>query len=59
LNIADTPSDKETAEATAYVDIKSPGLRDILRAVLKDIRTVDVGADKPAVLSRSPHLKHP
>ncbi|KAJ9656286.1 hypothetical protein H2198_005061 [Neophaeococcomyces mojaviensis] len=32
----------------AYVDIKSPGLRDILRAVLKDIKWVSLADDKPS-----------
>ncbi|EEH33168.2 MYB DNA-binding domain-containing protein [Paracoccidioides lutzii Pb01] len=40
---------KETGEPIVYVDIKSPGLRDIVRVVLKDIRTAGLEADKPAV----------
>ncbi|GFG17794.1 hypothetical protein IFM61392_10224 [Aspergillus lentulus] len=40
---------KHTHDAIIYVDIKSPGLRDILRCVLKDVRTAGLEADKPAV----------
>ncbi|CRG92464.1 ATP-dependent zinc metalloprotease FtsH homolog [Talaromyces islandicus] len=41
--------DKKTDDATYFVDIKSPGLRDILRVVLKEIGTVDLETDKPAI----------
>jgi hypothetical protein len=44
------PSDKKTGEVIAFVDIKSPGLRDILRDVLKDIKTAGLETDRPAVL---------
>ncbi|KAH2754841.1 hypothetical protein KXV66_002272 [Aspergillus fumigatus] len=40
---------KHTHNAIIYVDIKSTGLRDILRCVLKDVRTAGLEADKPAV----------
>ncbi|KAJ8227486.1 hypothetical protein LV160_009067, partial [Aspergillus fumigatus] len=40
---------KHTHDAIIYVDIKSTGLRDILRCVLKDVRTAGLEADKPAV----------
>lgn len=46
--------DKKTLDPTYYVDIKSEGLRDILRTVLRDIRTVNLNEDKPTV-SASPH----
>jgi len=36
-------------DPTYYVDIKSEGLRDILRTVLRDIRTVNLNEDKPTV----------
>ena len=45
--------DKTSLKSTAYVDIKSEGLRDILRIVLKDINWLTLGDDKPAV---SPNL---
>ena len=41
--------DKKTADPTYYVDIKSEGLRNILRTVLRDIRAVNLNEDKPAV----------
>ena len=41
--------DKKTMDLTYYIDIKSEGLRDILRTVLQDIRTVNLNEDKPAV----------
>jgi hypothetical protein len=42
-------AEKQTHDIIIYVDIKSPGLRDILRCILKDIRTAGLEADKPAV----------
>lgn len=50
LDDVDMSSDKQTSEVIAYVDIKSPGLRDILRVVLKDTRTAVLEANKPTVL---------
>ena len=41
--------DKKTLDPTYYIDIKSEGLRDILKSVLRDIRTVNLNEDKPAV----------
>jgi len=41
--------DKKTLDPTYYVDIKSEGLRDILRTALRDIRTVNLNEDKPTV----------
>ena len=41
--------DKKTLDPIYYVDIKSEGLRDILKSVLRDIRTVNLNEDKPAV----------
>jgi hypothetical protein len=43
--------DKTSLKSTAYIDIKSEGLRDILRIVLKDIKWLSLGEDKPAVSS--------
>ena len=45
--------DKTSLKSTAYVDINSEGLRDVLRIVLKDIKWLSIGEDKPAV---SPNL---
>ena len=42
--------DRKTLDPTYYVDIKSQGLRDILKTVLRDIRAVNLNEDKPAVL---------
>ena len=42
--------DKKTLDPTFYVDIKSEGLRNILRMVLQDIRAVNLNEDKPVVL---------
>jgi len=33
----------------SYIDIKSKGLRDVLRKVLKDIRRICLREDKPLV----------
>ena len=33
----------------SYVDVKSKGLRDVLRKVLKDIRGICLREDKPSV----------
>ena len=41
--------DKTSLKSTTYVDIKSEGLRDILRIVLKDIKWLSLGEDKPTV----------
>ena len=40
--------DKKTMDPTYYVDIKSEGLRDILRTALPDIRALSLNEDKPA-----------
>jgi hypothetical protein len=42
-------ADKKTSEPTAYIDIKSEGLRDILRIVLQDVKWISLGEDKSAV----------
>ncbi len=41
--------DKKTSDPTFYVDIKSEVLRDILRAVLIEVRGINLREDKPAV----------
>ena len=45
----DNGLDKKTLEPTHFVDIKSEGLRDILRTVLGGIRTVNLNEDKLTV----------
>lgn len=45
----DDGPDKKTMNPTHYIDIKSEGLRDILRTVLRDIRANNLNDDKPAV----------
>lgn len=51
--------DKKTMDPTYYIDIKSEGLRDILRTVLRDVRTVNLNEDKPAVQLRPIRLSLP
>ncbi len=41
--------DKKTLDLIYYVNIKLEGLRDILRTVLRDIRTVNLNEDKPTI----------
>jgi len=48
---SDTRLVKAETRSIVYVDIKLPGLRDILRAVLKDIKWVSLADDKPSVSS--------
>jgi hypothetical protein len=48
----DTSQDKENKYYTEYVDVKSEGLQDILREILKDVNGVSLREDKPSV-SRS------
>ncbi|KAL1979099.1 hypothetical protein VTN96DRAFT_7018 [Rasamsonia emersonii] len=45
--------DRKTAEIITFVDVKSAALRDILRTVLKDVRTAGLEEEKPAVMSLS------
>ncbi|KAK5071431.1 hypothetical protein LTR70_010555 [Exophiala xenobiotica] len=45
---SDTRPVKAETRSIVYVDIKLPGLRDILRAVLKDIKWVSLADDKPS-----------
>jgi hypothetical protein len=41
--------DKKTMDPTYYIDIKSEGLRNVLRTFLRDIRAINLNEDKPAV----------
>lgn len=40
---------KKTKDSISYIDVKSEGLRDVLRKVLKDIRGICLREDKPLV----------
>jgi hypothetical protein len=41
--------DRDTKDATSYVDVKSEELRGILREVLKDVHGISLMVDKPTV----------
>lgn len=43
------PLEKQTHDIITYVDIKSSSLRDILRSILKGVKTARLEGDKPAV----------
>ncbi|XRM42628.1 hypothetical protein ABZX51_005838 [Aspergillus tubingensis] len=41
--------ERNSEEVTPYIDIKSEGLRDILRVVLHDIKAISLMEDKPSI----------
>ncbi|KAJ5938337.1 hypothetical protein N7466_001471 [Penicillium verhagenii] len=41
--------DRTSEEVTPYIDIKSEGLRDVLREVLHDIKAISLMEDKPSI----------
>ncbi|KAI2787035.1 hypothetical protein POX_f07390 [Penicillium oxalicum] len=41
--------ERNSEEVTSYIDIKSEGLRDILRVVLHDIKAISLIEDKPSI----------
>ncbi|PKX91221.1 uncharacterized protein P174DRAFT_454055 [Aspergillus novofumigatus IBT 16806] len=41
--------DRNSNAVMTYVDIKSEGLREILRAVLQDVKAISLMEDKPSV----------
>jgi hypothetical protein len=41
--------DKKDKKLTNYVDIKSEGLRDVLRSVLQDVNGICLREEKPSV----------
>nr|KMM69764.1 hypothetical protein CPAG_06078 [Coccidioides posadasii RMSCC 3488] len=47
--IARTRIDRKTQEPTVYIDVKSTGLRDVLRDMLRDVRSVSLEEDTPQV----------
>lgn len=51
LGLSDTRLEIKTQDIITYVDVKSPSLLDILRCILKNIKTVQLEGDKPAVQS--------
>ena len=42
--------DRNSEEVMRYIDIKSEGLRDILRVALHDIKAISLMEDKPSVI---------
>ena len=48
-SVSDSSVDKETKNQIQYVDIKSSGLRDILRKVLQDVQGICLHEEKPSV----------
>jgi hypothetical protein len=46
---ADVDTDKVTSTPTVYIDIKLNSLRDVLRNVLKHIKWISLGGDKPSI----------
>jgi hypothetical protein len=49
--------DRKSEQVMPFVDVKSEGLRDILREVLHDIKAVCLMEDKPSVIETDIHLK--
>ena len=42
--------ERNSEEVTPYIDIKSKGLRDVLREVLHEIKAISLMEDKPSVI---------
>ena len=49
--------ERNSEEVTPYIDIKSEGLRDILRGELHDIKAVSLIEDKPSVTKTDDYLE--
>jgi hypothetical protein len=49
--------DRNSEEVTPYIDLKSDGLRDILRVVLHDIKAISIMEDKPSVTETQQNLE--
>jgi hypothetical protein len=45
----DSKADKSTEKQIHYIDIKSEGLRDVLRSVLQDVKGICLREGKPSV----------
>lgn len=43
------PAEKNTEKVTSFVDIKSEGLRDVLRVVLEGVHGISLREDMPTV----------
>jgi hypothetical protein len=43
-------SDRNSEDLTPYIDIKSKGLRGVLRIVLNGIKAISLMTDKPSVI---------
>lgn len=50
-------SDRNSEEVTPYIDIKSKGLRDILRVMLHEIKAISLIEDKPSVIETEYYLQ--
>lgn len=49
--------DRISEEVRVYVDIKSEGMRDVLRAVLQDVKAISLMEDKPSVIETEPYFQ--
>ena len=56
ISAPDSSLDKETKNQIQYIDIKSSGLRDILRKVLQDVQGICLHEEKPSVSLKSQQL---
>jgi hypothetical protein len=50
----DSSLDKETKNQIQYIDIKSSGLRNVLRKVLQDVQGICLHEEKPSVYPEHP-----
>lgn len=49
--------DRNSEEVMPYIDIKSEGLRDVLRAVLQDVKAISMMEDKPSVIKAESYFQ--
>ena len=49
--------ERNSEEVTPYIDVKSEGLRDVLREVLHEIKAISLMEDKPSVIEICFYLK--
>jgi hypothetical protein len=51
--------DKKTEDATYFIDVKSEGLRDILKSIMQDVEGTCLKEDKPTVYyPPSPRIRY-
>jgi hypothetical protein len=50
-------SDRNSEEVMPFIDIKSDGLRNILRAVLHDVKAISLMEDKPSVIETESYFQ--